>query len=66
MSLSSLFSLVDVGGDFGRPIGALEDVIVRIAVQTIECGIFIQQYMTDPGERLGILSGDISVLTIDR
>ena len=28
----------------------LEDVMIKIAVQTIECGIFIQQYMFNIGE----------------
>jgi hypothetical protein len=59
MPLISLYSFVDVGGDFGGAIGDLEDVMVRIAVQTIECGIFIQEYISNMGERFDILRSDI-------
>lgn len=55
ISLISLYSFADVGGDFGGAIENFEDAMMRIAVQTIECGIFIQQYTLNTGERLNIL-----------
>lgn len=53
VSLNNLYSCLDEG-----VIGDLEDVMVRATVQTIECAIFIQQYMTmtDTGARLDIQS----------
>ena len=33
-----------------RAIRNIEDVMIKIAVQTIECGIFIQQYTFNIGE----------------
>lgn len=57
--LINLYAAVDVEGNFNSPIGDLEDIIIRIAVQTIECGIFIWQYLLNTGERPDILSGDI-------
>jgi hypothetical protein len=65
LSLISLYSFVDMGGDFGDAIGNhLEDVMIRIAVQTIECGIFIQQYMSNTGEWLDILCDGVRALSI--
>jgi len=34
-----------------RAIRNIEDVVIKIAVQTIECGIFIQQHTFNIGER---------------
>ena len=44
-----LYSNVDVDKP-KRAIRNIEDVMIKIAVQTIECGIFIQQYTYDIGE----------------
>jgi hypothetical protein len=46
-SLVSLYSAVGVDGDFNSTIGDLEDVMIQIAVQTIKCGIFIWQYLSN-------------------
>jgi hypothetical protein len=56
--LNHLYSFVNVDGDgdFKNTIGNLEDVIIRIAVQTIECGIFVQEYTSNTGEWLDISS----------
>jgi hypothetical protein len=62
MSLISLYSFVGV--DFGGAIEDPEDVMIQIAVQTIECGIFIQQYTSNTGGWLDILSGDICASSI--
>ena len=55
MSLISLYSFVDVADDPDGTTGDLEDIIIRIAVQTIECGIFIQQYMSNQVSSLGFI-----------
>ena len=44
-----LYSNVDVDKP-KRAIRNIEDVMIKIAVQTIECGIFIQQYTFNIGE----------------
>lgn len=54
MSLINLYSFVGVDGDFRGVIDDPEDVMIQIAVQTIECGIFIQQYMSNTSMWLDI------------
>ena len=54
--MASLYSFVDVGGDSKGTIAGFEDVIIRIAVQTVECGIFILQYISNTGD---ILPGNV-------
>jgi len=50
-SMLGLYSIVE-DGDFNRKIHDLDGVIIRIAVQTIECGIFVQQYMNNTGGQI--------------
>jgi hypothetical protein len=45
----NVYSFVDEG-DAGDTIRRLEDVVIRIALQTIECSIFIMRYTTNAGE----------------
>jgi hypothetical protein len=47
-----LYSFVNVGGNLDSILQNLEDVVIRVAVQTIECGIFIQQYTSNAGGQL--------------
>ena len=42
-----LYSFVDVGDGFRSKIPRFEEIIVRMSVQTIECGIFIRQYTSN-------------------
>jgi len=44
MSMLDLYSFVDAVDELENKIKSLEDVIIRISVQTTECGIFIKQY----------------------
>ena len=44
MSMLDLYSFVDAVDELENKIKSLEDVIIRISVQTTECGIFINQY----------------------
>ena len=47
----NVYSFVDEG-NAGDMIQRLEDVVVRIALQTIECSIFILHYTSNAGEWL--------------
>ena len=47
----NVYSFVDEG-DAGDTIQRLEDVVIRIALQTIECGIFIVHYTSSAGKWL--------------
>jgi hypothetical protein len=47
----NVYSFVDEC-DAGETIQRLEDVVIRIALQTIECSIFILCYISDAGKRL--------------
>ena len=47
----NVYSFVDEG-DAGDTIQRLEDVVIRIALQTIECSIFILHYTSNAGKRL--------------
>ena len=49
-----LFSIADVGETPESAVRNPEDVMMKIAVQIIECGIFIQQYMSDAGRQFDI------------
>ena len=42
-----LYTFVDAGDGFSSKIPRFEEVIIRILVQTIECGIFIRQYTSN-------------------
>ena len=54
--MNRLYSNIDMGDN--SPAGAhLEDVLIDIAVQTIECGIFLKQYMSNTGGQPDIFSG---------
>ena len=44
----NVYSFVDEG-DAGDTIQRLEDVVIRLALQTIECGIFILHYTSNVG-----------------
>jgi len=44
-----LYSNIDMDDNSPSAIQNLEDVLIKIAVQTIECGIFLQQYMSNTG-----------------
>jgi len=46
-----VYSFVDES-DAGDTIQRLEDIVIRIALQTIECSIFILLYTSNAGERL--------------
>ena len=43
-SMADLYSFVDAVDGLEDKIKSLENVIIRISVQTTECGIFIRQY----------------------
>ena len=60
----SLYSIVNKGGDLKYIIGNLEDVFIRIAVQTTECGIFIQQYIFNTGGLFNISSSKVCSLNV--
>jgi hypothetical protein len=45
----NVYSFVDEG-DAGATIQRLEDVVIRIALQTIECSIFILRYTSNAGK----------------
>ena len=45
-SMADLYSFVDVVDGLENKIKSLENVIIRISVQTTECGIFIKQYVS--------------------
>ena len=53
--MNRLYSNINM--DDNLPSANLEDVLIEIAVQTIECGIFLQQYMSNTGGRPDIFSG---------
>jgi len=44
--MADLYSFVDAVDGLENKIKLLEDVIIRISVQTTECGIFIKQYVS--------------------
>ena len=44
--MADLYSFVDAVDGLESKIKLLEDVIIRISVQTTECGIFIKQYVS--------------------
>jgi len=46
-SMAELYSFVDTGDGFRSKIPHFEEVIIRMLVQTIECGIFIRQYTSN-------------------
>ena len=48
MSMVGTYSSVDVGEE-GRISQRLEDIVIRIALQTIECSIFILHYISAAG-----------------
>ena len=52
-----LYSNIDMDDNSPSAIQNLEDVLIKIAVQTIECGIFLQQYMSNTGGQPDIFSG---------
>jgi ethanolamine utilization cobalamin adenosyltransferase len=44
-TMESIFSFVDViQSDITDKVKVLEDIIKRIFIQTVECGIFIREY----------------------
>jgi len=47
----NVYSFVDED-DAGDTIQRLEDIVIRIALQTIECSIFILRYASNAGKRL--------------
>ena len=44
--MADLYSFVDAVDGLENKIKLLEDIIIRISVQTTECGIFIKQYVS--------------------
>jgi hypothetical protein len=45
-TMESIFSFVDViQSDITDKVKVLEDIIKRIFIQTVECGIFIREYV---------------------
>ena len=47
--MSSLYSDIEIDDALKGRIQHAEDIFIRIITQTIECGIFIRQYMSNPG-----------------
>jgi len=45
----ALYSIVEEGGNLKSMVQNLDIVMIRIAVQTIECGVFIQQHTSNTG-----------------
>jgi hypothetical protein len=45
----ALYSIIEEDGNLKGMIQQLDSVMVRIAAQTIECGIFIRQYTSNTG-----------------
>jgi hypothetical protein len=56
--MADLYSFVDAVDGLENKIKLLEDIIIRISVQTTECGIFVRQYVSHKfaGRRLDRLS----------
>jgi hypothetical protein len=44
VAMESVYSFVDALQSLPEKIDALEDIIIKIAVQTVECAIFIREY----------------------
>jgi hypothetical protein len=44
--MADLYSFVDAVNGLENKIKSLEEVIIRISVQTTECGIFVRQYVS--------------------
>ena len=44
--MADLYSFVDAVDGLENKIKSLEEVIIRISVQTTECGIFVRQYVS--------------------
>ena len=44
ISLTNLYSFVDAVEELEDRLKRLEDIIIRISIQTTECAIFIKQY----------------------
>lgn len=47
--MADVYSFINGSDDLKHRIQHLEDAIIRITVQTTECGIFIQQWVSDTG-----------------
>lgn len=45
----ALYSIVEEDSRLKSLVQKLDSVMIRIAVQTIECGVFIQQYTSNTG-----------------
>jgi len=60
--MDGLYSNINMNDN--SPKADLEDVLMEIAVQTIECGIFLQQYMSNTGRHPDIFSG-VSSSSVD-
>ena len=45
----ALYSIVEEDGNLKSMAQNLDSVMIRIASQTIECGVFIQQYTSNTG-----------------
>ena len=44
--MADLYSFVDAVDGLENKIKSLEEIIIRISIQTTECGIFIRQYVS--------------------
>ena len=60
----SLYSIVETDG-VRNTIRNLEDVFIRIVAQTTECGIFIQQYISNQGGLFNLSSVKFILSTFD-